>query len=60
MAFEEVARVFFYYSVERFVRFGERIEWVGSDGKVVDGLGIGEDVEQNLWGECIKTSHAAG
>jgi hypothetical protein len=60
MAFEEVARVFFYYGVELFVRFGERIEWVGVESKVVDGLSIGEDVEQNLWGKCIKTSHAAG
>jgi hypothetical protein len=60
MAFEEVARVLFDDGVELFVCFGERIERVGREGEVTNGLGVGEDVEEDFWWQSIETGHVVG
>jgi hypothetical protein len=48
MAFEQVARVFLDDGVELFVCFRERVEWVGWEVWAAGGLGVGEDVEEDL------------
>ena len=60
MAFEEVARVFFDHGIELFASSGERIERVRCEVEIAYGLGVREDVEENLWWEGVETAHIVG
>ena len=60
MALEEVARVFFDHGIELFIGSGERIERIRREVEIADGLGVREDIEENLWWEGIETVHVMG
>lgn len=60
MAFEEVARVFFDHGIELFIGSGERIERIRREVEIADGLGVREDIEENLWWEGVETAHIVG
>jgi hypothetical protein len=43
-----------------FIGSGERIKRVRREVEITYGLGVREDVEENLWWEGIETVHVVG